>query len=57
METTFTEFFTELDWLELAVEEKDPGALVSALSRAEDTPLRGLRWTAVSPRATREELV
>ncbi|MFL5346339.1 MAG: DUF4956 domain-containing protein [Hyalangium sp.] len=43
--------------LELEVEEKDPGALVAALSRAEGTPLRGLRWTAVSPKGAREELV
>lgn len=43
--------------LELEVEEKEPGALVAALGRTEGTPLRGLRWTAVSPKGGREELV
>jgi hypothetical protein len=43
--------------LELEVEEKEPGALVAALGRAEGTPLRGLRWTSVSPKGGREDLV
>lgn len=43
--------------LELEVEEKDPGSLVAALSRTEGAPLRGLRWTAVSPKGAREDLV
>jgi hypothetical protein len=43
--------------LELEVEEKDPGSLVAALSQTEGTPLRGLRWTAVSPKGAREDLV
>jgi len=43
--------------LELEVEEKEPGSLVAALSQAEGAPLRGLRWTAVSPKGAREELV
>jgi hypothetical protein len=43
--------------LELEVEEKDPGSLVAALSRTEGEPLRGLRWTAVSPKGAREDLV
>ncbi|MCE9666773.1 DUF4956 domain-containing protein [Myxococcus stipitatus] len=42
--------------LELEVEEPVPGSLTAALGRAEGTPLRGLRWTAVSPKGTREEL-
>jgi len=43
--------------LELEVEEKDPGSLVAALSRTEGAPLRGLRWTALSPKGAREDLV
>ncbi|WP_224245916.1 DUF4956 domain-containing protein [Hyalangium gracile] len=43
--------------LELEVEEKEPGSLVSALSKTEGAPLRGLRWTAVSPKGAREDLV
>ncbi|XXF75901.1 DUF4956 domain-containing protein [Myxococcaceae bacterium GXIMD 01537] len=43
--------------VELEVEEKEPGALVAALGRTEGVPLRGLRWTAVSPKGGREELV
>lgn len=43
--------------LELEVEEKEPGTLVAALGRTEGAPLRGLRWTSVSPKGTREELV
>lgn len=43
--------------VELEVEEKEPGALVAALGRTEGVPLRGLRWTAVSPKGAREELV
>jgi hypothetical protein len=44
--------------VELEVEEKEPGSLVEALGRGgEGTPLRGLRWTAVSPKGAREELV
>jgi hypothetical protein len=43
--------------LELEVEEKEPGTLVEALSRTEGAPLRGLRWTAVSPKGAREDLV
>jgi hypothetical protein len=43
--------------LELEVEEKEPGTLVAALSRTEGAPLRGLRWTAVSPKGAREDLV
>ena len=43
--------------LELEVEEKEPGSLVAALSQAEGAPLRGLRWTAVSPKGAREDLV
>ncbi|MCP3097757.1 DUF4956 domain-containing protein [Myxococcus sp. K15C18031901] len=42
--------------LELEVEEPVPGSLTAALGRAEGTPLRGLRWTAVSPKGPREEL-
>ena len=43
--------------LELEVEEKEPGSLAAALSRTEGPPLRGLRWTAMSPKVTREDLV
>lgn len=43
--------------LELEVEEKEPGALASALGRTEGTPLRGVRWTSVSPKGAREDLV
>ncbi len=43
--------------LELEVEEPEPGSLVAALGRTEGAPLRGLRWTAVSPKGAREELV
>jgi len=43
--------------LELEVEEKEPGALVAALGRTEGTPLRGLRWTSMSPKGGREDLV
>jgi uncharacterized membrane protein YhiD involved in acid resistance len=43
--------------LELEVEEKEPGALAAALGRTEGTPLRGLRWTSVSPKGGREDLV
>jgi hypothetical protein len=44
--------------VELEVEEKEPGSLVEALGRGgEGTPLRGLRWTAVSPKGAREEFV
>ncbi|HZI14949.1 MAG TPA: DUF4956 domain-containing protein [Myxococcus sp.] len=43
--------------LELEVEEPEPGSLVAALGRTEGAPLRGLRWTAVSPKGQREELV
>lgn len=42
--------------LELEVEEPVPGSLTAALGRTEGTPLRGLRWTAVGPKGTREEL-
>lgn len=42
--------------LELEVEEPVPGSLTAALGRTEGMPLRGLRWTAVSPKGTREEL-
>jgi hypothetical protein len=43
--------------LELEVEEKEPGSLTAALTRAEGASLRGLRWTAVSPKGAREDLV
>ncbi|WP_224369236.1 DUF4956 domain-containing protein [Hyalangium versicolor] len=43
--------------LELEVEEKEPGSLTAALSHTEGAPLRGLRWTAVSPKGAREDLV
>ena len=43
--------------VDLEVEEKEPGALVAALGKTEGVPLRGLRWTAVSPNGAREELV
>lgn len=43
--------------LELEVEEKEPGSLAAALSRTEGAPLRGIRWTSVSPKGAREELV
>jgi hypothetical protein len=43
--------------LELEVEEKEPGTLVAALGRTEGTALRGVRWTAVSPKGGREDLV
>jgi hypothetical protein len=43
--------------LELEVEEKEPGSLAAALTGAEGAPLRGLRWTAVSPKGAREDLV
>jgi uncharacterized membrane protein YhiD involved in acid resistance len=43
--------------LEMEVEEKDPGALVSALSQTQGSTLRGLRWAAMSPKGTREEQV
>ncbi|HET9450114.1 MAG TPA: DUF4956 domain-containing protein [Aggregicoccus sp.] len=43
--------------LELEVEEKEPGVLAAALSGTSGSPLRGLRWTTVPPKAgTREEL-
>ncbi|WP_342380995.1 DUF4956 domain-containing protein [Myxococcus stipitatus] len=42
--------------LELEVEEPVPGSLTAALGRTEGMPLRGLRWTAVSPKGGREEL-
>ncbi|MFY1831228.1 DUF4956 domain-containing protein [Myxococcus fulvus] len=42
--------------LEMEVEEPVPGSLTAALGRTEGMPLRGLRWTAVSPKGTREEL-
>lgn len=42
--------------VELEVEEKDPGALVAALGKTEGVPLRGLRWTELSPKGTREGL-
>lgn len=43
--------------LELEVEEKEPGSLVAALSRAEAGAVRGLRWTQVASKGAREELV
>ncbi|WP_426750821.1 DUF4956 domain-containing protein [Myxococcus sp. Y35] len=43
--------------LELEVEEPEPGSLVAALGRTEGSALRGLRWTAMNPRSTREERV
>ncbi|NOK06023.1 MULTISPECIES: DUF4956 domain-containing protein [Myxococcus] len=43
--------------LELEVEEPEPGSLAAALGRTEGAALRGLRWTAVNPRSTREERV
>lgn len=43
--------------LELEVEEPEPGSLAAALGRTEGAALRGLRWTAVNPRNTREERV
>lgn len=43
--------------LEMEVEEKDPGALVAALSQTKGSTLRGVRWAAMSPKGTREEQV
>lgn len=43
--------------MELEVEEREPGALVAALGHTEGAPLRGLRWTTMSPKGAREELV
>ncbi|QDE89508.1 DUF4956 domain-containing protein [Myxococcus xanthus] len=43
--------------LELEVEEPEPGSLAAALGRTEGAALRGLRWTAVNSRSTREERV
>ncbi|NOJ78229.1 DUF4956 domain-containing protein [Myxococcus xanthus] len=43
--------------LELEVEEPEPGSLAAALGRTEGAALRGLRWTAVNSRSTREERI
>jgi hypothetical protein len=43
--------------VELEVEEPEPGSLAAAMGRTEGTPLRGLRWTAVSPKGAREDMV
>ncbi|MFP2933614.1 DUF4956 domain-containing protein, partial [Pyxidicoccus sp. 3LG] len=43
--------------VELEVEEPEPGSLAAALGRTEGAPLRGLRWTAVSPKGAREDMV
>lgn len=43
--------------VELEVEEPEPGSLAAALGQTEGTPLRGLRWTAVSPKGAREDMV
>lgn len=43
--------------VELEVEEPEPGSLAAALGRTEGSALRGLRWTAVSPKGAREEMV
>ncbi|MFP2909337.1 DUF4956 domain-containing protein [Pyxidicoccus sp. 3LFB2] len=42
--------------VELEVEEPEPGSLAAALGRTEGAPLRGLRWTAVSPKGAREDM-
>lgn len=42
--------------VELEVEEKEPGSLVAALGQTEGVPLRGLRWTELSPKGAREGL-
>ena len=43
--------------VELEVEEPEPGSLAAALGQTEGAPLRGLRWTAVSPKGAREDMV
>lgn len=43
--------------VELEVEEPEPGSLAAAMGRTEGTPLRGLRWTTVSPKGAREDMV
>ncbi|NMO23218.1 DUF4956 domain-containing protein [Pyxidicoccus fallax] len=43
--------------VELEVEEPEPGSLAAALGQTEGAPLRGLRWTAVSPKTAREDMV
>ncbi|MCP3141274.1 DUF4956 domain-containing protein [Pyxidicoccus xibeiensis] len=43
--------------VELEVEEPEPGSLAAALGRTEGSSLRGLRWTAVSPKGAREDMV
>lgn len=42
--------------LELEVEESEPGTLAAALGRTAGTPLRGLRWTAVTPKGAKEDM-
>lgn len=42
--------------VELEVEEKEPGTLIAALGKTEGVPLKGLRWTELSPKGTREGL-